>query len=151
MKKIKQGFTMIELVFVILILGILSAVALPKLAATRDDAKASEITMKVGVVVSDISSYVVSKGEVLSDFSSMSSALKALVNNGEATVGSKTAIIKVNDVDCITILITTISVYENLSVSAVSSGSSDYLCSKVQNAIALTSYNIPLVGAIITP
>lgn len=34
----KNGFTMIELVFVIVVLGILAAVAIPRLAATRDDA-----------------------------------------------------------------------------------------------------------------
>ena len=34
----KKAFTMIELIFVIVIIGILSAVAIPKFAATRDDA-----------------------------------------------------------------------------------------------------------------
>lgn len=34
----KQAFTMIELVFVIVVIGILSAIAIPKFAATRDDA-----------------------------------------------------------------------------------------------------------------
>ncbi len=34
----KKAFTMIELVFVIVILGILAGVALPKLSVTRDDA-----------------------------------------------------------------------------------------------------------------
>jgi len=38
MKNKKNAFTMIELVFVIVILGILAAVAIPKLAATRTDA-----------------------------------------------------------------------------------------------------------------
>lgn len=35
----RHAFTMIELVFVIVVLGILAAIALPRLAATRDDAQ----------------------------------------------------------------------------------------------------------------
>ena len=38
MKLKKSAFTMIELVFVIVVLGILAAVAIPKFAATRTDA-----------------------------------------------------------------------------------------------------------------
>ena len=38
----KKAFTMIELVFVIVVLGILSAVAIPKFAATRTDAQISK-------------------------------------------------------------------------------------------------------------
>jgi general secretion pathway protein G len=36
------AFTMIELVFVIVILGILAAIAIPKFAATRDDAQVAK-------------------------------------------------------------------------------------------------------------
>ena len=39
MSKSKNAFTMVELVFVIVVLGILAAVAIPKLAATRTDAE----------------------------------------------------------------------------------------------------------------
>lgn len=35
----RRAFTMIELVFVIVVLGILAAVAIPRLAVTRDDAQ----------------------------------------------------------------------------------------------------------------
>ncbi len=36
--KKREAFTMIELVFVIVVIGILSAIAIPRFAATRDDA-----------------------------------------------------------------------------------------------------------------
>jgi general secretion pathway protein G len=39
MKKSKNAFTMIELVFVIVVLGILASIAMPRLAATRTDAE----------------------------------------------------------------------------------------------------------------
>lgn len=42
MKTSKNAFSMIELVFVIVVLGILASVAIPKLSATRTDAKISK-------------------------------------------------------------------------------------------------------------
>jgi len=39
MKGFKKGFTMIELIFVIVIIGILSSIAVPRLSASRDDAR----------------------------------------------------------------------------------------------------------------
>jgi len=45
----KKAFTLVELVFVIALIGILSAVAIPKLAATRKDAV---ITVGTNVVAS---------------------------------------------------------------------------------------------------
>ena len=36
--KQREAFTVIELIFVIIVIGILSAIAIPKFAATRDDA-----------------------------------------------------------------------------------------------------------------
>ena len=63
MQKSKKAFTMIELIFVIVILGILAAVALPKLAATRDDAKVAAAAADLAVVINDFGSYWTAKGK----------------------------------------------------------------------------------------
>ncbi|MCI7463133.1 MAG: type II secretion system GspH family protein [Campylobacter sp.] len=58
----KKGFTMIELIFVIVILGILASVAIPRLAATREDAEISAAVANLRTLVSDVSAYYVAKG-----------------------------------------------------------------------------------------
>ncbi len=54
MNKDRNAFTMIELVWVIVILGILAAVAIPKFAATRDDAHIAKARSTIAAVRSGI-------------------------------------------------------------------------------------------------
>ena len=59
----KKGFTMIELIFVIVILGILASVAIPRLAATRTDAAIATTVANLRTILSDAASYYAVKGE----------------------------------------------------------------------------------------
>ena len=50
----KTAFSMIELIFVIVVLGILSAIAIPKFAATRTDAQISKARADISSIRSSI-------------------------------------------------------------------------------------------------
>lgn len=51
---LKPAFTMIELIFVIVVIGILSSLAIPRLAASRDDAVLVKVKSQVSAIRSGI-------------------------------------------------------------------------------------------------
>ena len=91
---------MIELIFVIVILGILASVAIPRLAGTRADAEVATTVANLRTILSDASGYYVAHG----NFGTVT--WKALTNvplSGDATTTAVTnANLKVGEAtDCI--------------------------------------------------
>ena len=67
MNNMRRGFTMIELIFVIVIIGIFAAVAIPKLSATRDDAKVSTELNNLSTCVNDAGGSFTATGTLVTD------------------------------------------------------------------------------------
>ena len=142
----KSAFTMIELIFVIVILGILAAVAIPKLAATRGDAEASTKASAIMTGATEIASYAVAKGNTLSDFTIMSNSFKSLKESGNADLEDDKAVVKAGDIDdCITVEITRNITDDVLSIS-FGPANADSVCTSIQSLINIHDYPIKLRG-----
>ena len=95
----KKGFTMIELIFVIVILGILASVAIPRLASTRTDAEISAAIANLRTLESDIASYYTVKGaiETTTTFAEVTNVkigagTETLLNGADLKVGNENCI-----------------------------------------------------------
>lgn len=65
--KARKGFTLVELMVVVLIVGILAAVAIPMMQGRIDAAKWSEGKAAAGTIVSAVRAYAAEKGTAASD------------------------------------------------------------------------------------
>jgi general secretion pathway protein G len=97
---------MIELIFVIVILGILAAVAIPRLAATRDDAEVTRALANFATVINDFGSYYTSQG-VFAPVSTMTNVINFDNTGTNLNVDQAVATFRVrsgnNAIDCISI------------------------------------------------
>lgn len=147
----RPAFTMIELIFVIVILGILGAVAMPRLAATRDDAKVSALGYSIEAGVQEIAAFAVSKGEANDSMALMSNNFAMLQESGDANLSSDKAIIKCGKItNCITLDINRTATDDILQMT-FGDGMEDRMCLDLQSLINSENYPIKLRGIYVIP
>lgn len=147
--KFRNAFTMIELIFVIVILGILAAIAIPKLSATRDDAKNARLAQNIMTGAGEIASYATAKGQTESNLSDMSNAIALLVHSGEGVEESSTRTVNIKQgsiLDCVFVKVETFSDEENLTIG-LGAGNGDAACLRLQELIDVNVYPIKLRGS----
>lgn len=148
----RKGFTMVELIFVIVIVAILGVVAIPKLAATRDDARLSTIAQDTMTGAFEVASYAVARGMTAPTLSAMSNAVKALIDHGFATESGTDVTIASGDSvsDCLHLKIdNSASGTKVIVVEYTGTGLSDN-CDRLQNLIDQGRFPIPLHGNLIS-
>ena len=141
---------MIELIFVIVILGVLATIAIPKLAATRDDAKIAAMSQSISTAASEVASYAVSQGLIETDMSKMSHSIETLIVSAKADqpdMNNTLVNFKMGEVDdCIALRVDDAALDANLTVSYPGTFG-DPLCDRLRDLFDASQYPIPLRGA----
>ncbi|MCI6177319.1 MAG: type II secretion system GspH family protein [Campylobacter sp.] len=136
----KKGFTMIELIFVIVILGILASVAIPRLAATREDAEISAAVANLRTLVNDATAYYTVKGEFGTNtkWSEITNVpLKDAATTNVINTGAK---LKAGGGDCISFQMFEKDGDKPAHIVITKEGAVNNVCTQVQNSEPLKAY-----------
>ena len=122
----KKAFTLLELIFVIVVLGILASVAIPKLMTTTSSAKVSSLKQDIRTVTSSVQSYYITNGSM----AKISDAV--MLNSSLWTINDKKIEYFDGNTSCVNIEITTSGTTDSL-VLTIDSTAGD-TCKKLSDS-----------------
>ena len=88
MKKMQQGFTLIELMIVVAIIGILAAIALPAYSDYTNRAKVSEIVVAASACKNSVAEYFESQGALPATLAAAGCASNPTTHAGALTLSA---------------------------------------------------------------
>lgn len=143
----RKALTMIELTFVIVIIGLLSGIAALKFTATRDDAKVSQIAKNVIISSQEIAAYVAANGKYEKLLSDMSNAVSVLIMGSNAVQSGDTLHVSIGTVsECIYMKIDGTTNVHTIDIS-YGDTKGDYVCKSLQRVLDEKKYDIPILGS----
>ncbi|MCI7362005.1 MAG: hypothetical protein MSH30_01560, partial [Campylobacter sp.] len=137
-------------------LGILASVAIPRLAATREDAEISAAVANLRTLVNDATAYYTAKGEFPANTTWKDITNVPISNpNGAVTANNS---LKVGGVDCIDFLIAGKGTSTNANAPTYiliakkgNNGNGSAVCKQVQDSKPLEAYFASKVAAVASP
>lgn len=106
-KNMKKGFSILEIIFAIVILGVIASVAIPKLMSSKDDASLSSIKQDIRTTITSIQSYYIVNEKIDKILDAIS------LNSSTWDIDDKKVIYYEDDLECVTIQL---SVEDNIDV-----------------------------------